>query len=76
MPILENLRNRRPNLTPAPLKRRWRDALAGRSLAPRAADAIEQKAVFAITLTGFQVHAESWDDALQRDGKRDEVFYD
>ena len=30
---------------------------------------------FRVTLNGFTVNRETWDDALERDGKRDEVFF-
>jgi len=32
------------------------------------------QATFRITVNGFHVEAETWDDALELDGKRDEVF--
>lgn len=30
---------------------------------------------FRVTLTGFTCNRETWDDALERDGRRDEVFF-
>lgn len=44
---------------------------------PRAATALPlapQHGRFRITITGFDVVAQTWDDAFQRDGKDDEVF--
>jgi hypothetical protein len=34
----------------------------------------QSRARFRVTLVGFSVNRESWDDILERDGKRDEVF--
>jgi hypothetical protein len=59
---------------------RWRNALAGHQLfaaTPRAAsDGSPQQDRFDITILGFQVKAQAWDDALQTDSKGDEVFVD
>ena len=37
-------------------------------------DTSPRTARFRVTLTGFTVNRETWDDVLERDGKRDEVF--
>ena len=67
----------RPVLKPK-AKSAWRDALAGRSIRRRAGTprAEEQKGRFDIVILGFELNAQTWDDATQRDGKGDELFVD
>ena len=59
---------------------RWRNALAGRRLSAAtlrgASDRSPQQDHFDITILGFQVRAQTWDNALQIDEKADEVLVD
>lgn len=51
----------------------WR-SLGGKVTSDPTAIHVRSRARFRVTLTGFEVARETWDDALERDGKRDEVF--